>query len=195
MFYVSPIDGDTKAFFQVWLFLGAVVNPLNVSNNTNAIDVVFVTYWQPAILEEEVLLKQDILDCVEEKLLQKSEGEQKRQIYFFQKILKNFTIFHYRRSTLTDQSHEYPKTEEKDQRALYKRECLAEQTNLKNDVAYFRQLFQLRLGQMTVYRLRIECECSSISRNERCVKFLPKSDQSWPSYLGRNGDGVFFIRD
>ncbi|XP_018568780.1 uncharacterized protein LOC108909041 [Anoplophora glabripennis] len=147
--------------------VGAVVNPFNVSNNTNAIDIVFVTYWQPAILEEDVLLKQDIHDCVEEKLLQKSE----------------------------DQSHEYPKTMEKDQRASYKRECLAEQANLKNDVAYFQQLFQLRLGQMTVYRLRIECECLSVNTNERCVKFLPKSDQSYPSYLGRNGDGVFFVRD
>lgn len=93
------------------------------------------------------------------------------------------------------QSHEYPKKAEKEQKALYKRECLAEQTNLKNDISYFNHLFQLRLGQMTVYRLRIECECSDVNRNQNCVKFLPSISQSWPSYLGKNGDGVFFVRD
>lgn len=53
-----------------------MVNPFNVSNNeTNSIDVVFITYWQPATLEEDAILKQDIRDCVEEKLLQKLEGK------------------------------------------------------------------------------------------------------------------------
>ncbi|KAJ8922345.1 hypothetical protein NQ315_004288 [Exocentrus adspersus] len=147
--------------------VGAIVNAFQVSNNSNAMDIIFITYWQPAPLDEEVALTQDIYDCVDYKMSPKAE----------------------------DQTHSYQKITENEQRALFKEECLAEQGRLKKDFPYFNQLYQLRLGQMTVYRLRIECECFPTNRSDRCVKFLSKNRQSWPSYLGRSGDGVYSNRN
>ncbi|XP_076263482.1 uncharacterized protein LOC143198239 [Rhynchophorus ferrugineus] len=86
------------------------------------------------------------------------------------------------------------KTTQSEQRTLFQKECQDEQDNLKNSFAYFNELAQLKLGQMTVYRIRIRCDCDSSYNQEikeRCVRFLPKDAQSWSQYLGPRGDGIF----
>ncbi|CAG9763246.1 unnamed protein product [Ceutorhynchus assimilis] len=73
-------------------------------------------------------------------------------------------------------------------------ECQDEQNRLRRSFADFERLAQLKLGQMTVYRMRIQCNCDSSydkEIKEKCVRFLPKNAQGWSEYLGRNGDGVF----
>ncbi|KAL1517716.1 hypothetical protein ABEB36_001447 [Hypothenemus hampei] len=78
---------------------------------------------------------------------------------------------------------------------MLEKECREDQETIQNNYAYFNQLSSLRLGQMTVYRLRIRCECDSNYDDkikERCVRFLPGKLQAWNEYLGRNGDGVFY---
>ncbi|KAJ8945336.1 hypothetical protein NQ318_009731 [Aromia moschata] len=160
--------------------VGAILsNSKNVTNNSNSIEIAFITYWQPATLQEDEMLKQDIQDCIKDKFLQKI-----RRKALSNRIMPSVAI------NLTT-IRRLPTTSKK---ALFKRECLAEQTNIKNDFNYFNQLYQLRLGQMTVYRLKIECDCIAVDKSERCAKFLPKDEQSWPSYLGKYGDGIFFTR-
>ncbi|XP_072398670.1 uncharacterized protein [Diabrotica undecimpunctata] len=144
--------------------VGVILDSFNMTNNTNAFDIVFVTYWLPSPRQMQDLLQQDILDCIEDKLKQDTS------------------------------SHDFQKTTEKEQRDLFEGECSEEQANLKNEFSFFNQLNQLRFGQMTVYRLRVECECVNKRKNETCANFLPKNKQSWPSYLGKLGDGVFLKR-
>lgn len=49
----------------------------------------------------------------------------------------------------------------------------------------------LRLGQLTVYRLNLQCKCSPSSNQGSCAKILPFNDQRWPSFMGRDGRGYF----
>nr|CAI5831761.1 unnamed protein product [Callosobruchus analis] len=146
--------------------VGAILDSLNSTNETNTIDLVFITYWQPVNVQQQNTLKNDIQECIEDKIA----------------------------VNLRDSASGYQKTTEKEQRALFKQECLEEQSNLRNTFAYYDRLHQLHLGQMTVYRITIECKCQTAKKYERCARFLPRKEQSWPEYLGRAGDGVFVPR-
>lgn len=57
---------------------------------------------------------------------------------------------------------------------------------------YYEQISQLTLGQMTVYRIRVECKCDVLLTGERCARMT--ADQCWSSYMGKSGDGYFKIR-
>ncbi|XP_023022317.2 uncharacterized protein [Leptinotarsa decemlineata] len=144
--------------------VGAIVDSINVTNGSNSIDIVFIKYWIPTHIGHQEMLKQDIKDCIDDKIKENSEDTA---------------------------VHKYQKTISAEQRILFEKECLEEQESLKIGLDYFQQLYKLRLGQMTVYRLRLECKCMSERKNARCAEFLPKDKQNWPSYLGRFGDGVF----
>lgn len=62
-------------------------------------------------------------------------------------------------------------------------------------IPYYNQILQLRMGQMTVYKIRIECRCEAYKKGERCAKFLNAENQNWSSYLGKLGDGFFRTRN
>ncbi|XP_050299477.1 uncharacterized protein LOC126738245 [Anthonomus grandis grandis] len=141
--------------------VGAVLESFNVSNTSDTIDVLFVKYWHPSEISLETIMARDIEECVQEKI---------------QQFAKPSTVL----------TH--------DQKVLYEKQCQEEQDNLRGDFIYFNQLASLRFGQMTVYRIRIQCDCDSTfdkKIKEKCAKFLPKRLQTWPQYLGRNGDGIF----
>lgn len=70
--------------------------------------------------------------------------------------------------------------------------------------------FDIHMGQMTVYRLRITCSCSSPDVKEhvapetksgkkngksqmRCAKILPFEDQPWTGYMGSHADSYFSL--
>ncbi|KAJ3662550.1 hypothetical protein Zmor_006894 [Zophobas morio] len=142
--------------------VGAILNSTNTTNN--AVDVVFITYWQPSRFNDQEMIEEEINDCLKEKLA-------------------------------SDQAHLYVKNTAKEQKDLYITECRNELANLKDHFEYFNQIYQLSLGQMTVYRMRIECVCDVQKADERCAKFLPQNEQGWPTYLGKLGDGVFPTRD
>lgn len=63
--------------------------------------------------------------------------------------------------------------------------------NAKN-LPYFNEVSQMRMGQLTLYRVRLECLCVLLKKGDRCAKFLPVAKQKWPSYMGKLGDGVFW---
>jgi hypothetical protein len=46
--------------------LGAILKSPNTTSN--AIDIVFITYWQPAKSDDTEMLEQEIKDCLEEKI-------------------------------------------------------------------------------------------------------------------------------
>lgn len=53
----------------------------------------------------------------------------------------------------------------------------------------------LHLGQLTVYRVNLQCKCGNVKgQNGACARILPFSEQSWPSYMGRDGKGYFHAR-
>lgn len=72
-----------------------------------------------------------------------------------------------------------------------KTECIEEQDKLRIKFNYFNNIFQINFGQMTVHRLRIECECVALQNMGKCAKFLSGSQQSWPMHLGNFGNGIF----
>lgn len=70
--------------------------------------------------------------------------------------------------------------------------------------------FDIHMGQMTVYRLRITCSCSSpdvkehvapektpgkknVKSQMRCAKILPFEDQPWTGYMGSHADSYFSL--
>ncbi|KAJ8975519.1 hypothetical protein NQ317_010634 [Molorchus minor] len=123
--------------------VGAILNqPKNLTNNTasidNTVDIVFITYWQPGILEEEDMLRRDIQDCINDKTEQKSEGTPKPWL---------------------SENHRQ-RTKSPVQKGVSGGTGQPE-----TDFPHFNQLHQLRLGQMTVYRLRIKCECRAADKN------------------------------
>lgn len=66
--------------------------------------------------------------------------------------------------------------------------------------------FDIHMGQMTVYRLRISCSCSPSEsqggqekkkkngkNSLRCAKILPFEDQPWTGYMGSHADSYFSL--
>ncbi|KAK5640326.1 hypothetical protein RI129_011137 [Pyrocoelia pectoralis] len=152
--------------------VGALASPLNSSKN--AIDLVLITYWINPKKGAKVLLEEDFR-CINEKL----------------------------KVALTSKENIRPVDKEMLEE-MFMKECLEKRgvvlkihtndnnNNFKNFP--YNQVLRLGYGQMTVYRLQIECLCLS-EVGIRCLKFLPLQEQPWPSYMGRFGDGVFRMRN
>ncbi|XP_071442894.1 uncharacterized protein [Hetaerina americana] len=51
------------------------------------------------------------------------------------------------------------------------------------------------MGQMTVYRVRLHCQCSLSKGKDpnlfECPSFVPFKQQGWPSHMGARGNGYF----
>lgn len=50
------------------------MNSLNSTNETNSIDIVFITYWEPPAIDQKNQLQQDIDECVTAKLSNSLKG-------------------------------------------------------------------------------------------------------------------------
>lgn len=56
--------------------------------------------------------------------------------------------------------------------------------------------FNISMGMMTIYRLRISCTCQNISsKTTFCAGVLPWSQQGWPSYMGHFANSYFVPRN
>nr|CAH7724057.1 unnamed protein product [Callosobruchus chinensis] len=55
--------------------VGAILDSLNSTNETNTIDLVFITYWQPVNVQQQNSLKSDIQDCIEDKIALNLKGK------------------------------------------------------------------------------------------------------------------------
>ncbi|CAH2019718.1 unnamed protein product [Acanthoscelides obtectus] len=54
--------------------VGAILDSLNSTNQSNTIDLVFITYWQPVNVQQPSSLKNDIQECIEDKMALNSKG-------------------------------------------------------------------------------------------------------------------------
>ncbi|KAF5276755.1 hypothetical protein FQR65_LT16205 [Abscondita terminalis] len=147
--------------------VGALASSLNSSKNT--IDLILVTYWLSTKKGAQVLLEKDFR-CINEKL-----------------------------KTALNSKDDVEPLDKESLEELFMKECLGKRgvvikvrdnSDSFRGVPYLNQASQLSFGQMTVYRLQIECVCSP-QKGARCARFLKFRDQFWPSFLGRSGDGVF----
>ncbi|KAK4873363.1 hypothetical protein RN001_015392 [Aquatica leii] len=151
--------------------VGALASSLNAS--TNSIDLILVTYWLSPKQGAQVLLEEDFR-CINERL-----------------------------KTALNSKDDIQPVDKESLEELFMKECLEKRgvllkvhtnLNLSSDSSrkfpYINQASQMSFGQMTVYRLKIECTCSA-QKGARCARFLKLRDQSWASYLGKLGDGVF----
>lgn len=71
-------------------------------------------------------------------------------------------------------------------------ECLSEQgVNYRlYQESMDRENTKIALGQMTIYRIKLECECpEDMLPNQTCRNI--SSHQSWPEHLGSSGNGYF----
>ncbi|GLV42598.1 uncharacterized protein CBL_03337 [Carabus blaptoides fortunei] len=153
---------------------GVLLQSLPEPKSQNSIDIVFATYWVLPKQGAYVILEKDA-QCIRQKMLASASPTDK--------------YFNLERSTKAD---------------LFTKMCLEERGVLlkpnpfpepKNDALakslYYKQISQLTLGQMTVYRLRLQCKCQILKSGERCSRILKQNDQVWSSYMGQFGDGVF----
>ena len=53
------------------------------------------------------------------------------------------------------------------------------------------------MGQLTVYRFTLRCVCqeSLLAEGGQCGRFMPYSQQGWPSFMGKDGDARFNVRE
>lgn len=54
-----------------------------------------------------------------------------------------------------------------------------------------KDLAQVTVGHLTIYRLGLECLCNPSKKTEKCAKFLKADEQHWPQFMGRLGNGFF----
>ncbi|KAK3106966.1 hypothetical protein FSP39_004149 [Pinctada imbricata] len=140
----------------------------------HSIDLVFATYWFfPA--KTRVLLPKD-QQCIDEKL--KNEA-----------IRFNIDSPYY---GLDHDGYKHSITDE----------CLDRSDHdLPDDHTYQSQTsydpFNIHMGQMTVYRLRLTCKCGEKKKESdksRCSQILPYNQQQWGAYMGTYGDSHWIPR-
>ena len=57
--------------------------------------------------------------------------------------------------------------------------------------------FKVNMGQLTVYRFTLRCVCqeSLLAEGSQCGRFMPYGQQGWPSFMGKDGDARFNVRE
>ncbi|GLG92305.1 Uncharacterized protein GBIM_00031 [Gryllus bimaculatus] len=138
-----------------------VLVPSLSNSQNNSIDIVFATYWVPATENIHILLQQQ-LECVEKKLLERADIHEKDP------GTDHLTIALARECLNLQPVEDLPKEEDLKMKEL-----------------------NIKMGQMTVYRLRLSCRCRSLSSDEKCSSILPFAQQSWPTAFGVKGNGYF----
>lgn len=166
--HVGPHDMDG---IQRLISTGTLA-PAWISDGHN-VDVIFATYWFfPS--KTQAILPQD-RDCIQQKMAEEAER--------FKPSSKYYGMDH--------DAYEETAT----------RECTTTSgSSPHSDNRTFQSQsdydpFNIHMGQMTVYRLRLRCDCQGDMRVERagrhCGKILPFEEQGWAAYMGTNGDGHF----
>ncbi|KAL4229159.1 hypothetical protein ACF0H5_012197 [Mactra antiquata] len=167
--HVGPHDEEG---LQRLLSTGSLVPTLLPKNHpmyNNTIDVVFATYWFfPA--KTRAILPED-QHCIEKKMSEETIRFNTNSKYY----------------GMDHDAYEHTITDE----------CLEHSDhNLPEEGTYESQTqydpFNVHMGQMTVYRLRLTCTCSNQTAIEmagkRCSHVLPFDQQQWYAYMGNNAD-------
>ncbi|XP_067137973.1 uncharacterized protein [Centruroides vittatus] len=166
--HVGPHDAGG---IQRTISTGALFPIRKGMQSENSIDIVFATFWfYPA--HTQALLPEDI-ECIKNRLAQEKER------------------FHHQSDYYGMDHDEYE--------AAIRTECLRKNNHYvdANKSVYdnFEDYdpFDRRMGQMTVYRLRISCHClkQNLTSDAKCAKILPYAQQGWTAYMGMHGNCLF----
>ncbi|XP_053408776.1 uncharacterized protein LOC123561870 [Mercenaria mercenaria] len=141
----------------------------------HSVDVVFATYWFfPA--KTRAILPED-QHCIEKKMSEETIRFDPKSKYY----------------KMDHDAYEHAITDE----------CLQKSSHdLPDEGTYESQdkydPFNVHMGQMTVYRLRLTCTCSNQTEIEmagkRCGQILPFNQQQWYAYMGNNADSHWMPR-
>ncbi|KAH3701952.1 uncharacterized protein LOC127861055 [Dreissena polymorpha] len=149
--------------------------PQNHKNYNHSIELVFATYWFfPA--KTRAILPQD-QKCIEKKMSEEEiRFDPKSSYYGMDHDAYEHTITD---ECLRSSGHDLPKEGTYESQTLY-------------------NPFNIHMGQMTVYRVRITCKCSNatdvVTSGKRCGHVLPFNQQQWRSYMGNHADSIWAPR-
>uniref|UniRef100_T1JFB9 FAM234A/B beta-propeller domain-containing protein n=1 Tax=Strigamia maritima TaxID=126957 RepID=T1JFB9_STRMM len=165
--HVGPHDNDGV---QRLISTGSLAPSLNTntSQQKNTIDVIFATYWFfPA--KTQSILPED-RDCI-----------QKNMAIEQQRFLPTSPYY-----GLDHNAYEAKITEECLQISGHK---MPSNHTYESQSDY--NPFNIHMGQMTVYRLRLRCKCDNfLTTGKKCAKILPFDQQGWTSYMGTQGTQI-----
>lgn len=197
------------------MFSGVLLKPLTATKFKNSIDLVFATYWLLPKQGAQILLEKDI-ECISSKMQNSASKGKDYIIYLDNRVcpiyLSQIVGFILQRVShlpitiswicfFTDNYQSMDKTKLQE---IFTKMCLEERGVLsKQDIKnlpeileddlqkspYYNQIAQLTLGQMTIYRIHLECKCEILLTGERCAQV--DDQQNWSSYLGKFGTGYF----
>ncbi|KAK6165207.1 hypothetical protein SNE40_023561 [Patella caerulea] len=175
--HVGPHDDDG---LQRLISTGTIAPstlPVDHPDYNQTADVVFGTYWFfPA--KTQAILPED-QKCIADKLSKEAERTQPSSKYY----------------GMDHDAYE----------DAIVQECIHKSGNAVDDDGHTYQSqsgynpYNVHMGQLTVYRLRIKCTCSNTTEiktgKKRCSRVLPFNQQEWPAYMGANGDSHWRSRD
>ncbi|XP_052803386.1 uncharacterized protein LOC128233645 [Mya arenaria] len=167
--HVGPHDEDG---LQRLLSTGSLMPtslPVEHPNYNNSIDFVFATYWFfPA--KTRAILPED-QKCIEKKMSEETIRFDPKSLYY----------------GMDHDAYEHAITDE----------CVTEGHHDLPDGGTFESQtrynpFNIHMGQMTVYRVRLTCTCSNMSSlarsGRRCGRVLPFPRQQWTGYMGNHAN-------
>ncbi|XP_014669211.1 PREDICTED: uncharacterized protein LOC106810388 isoform X2 [Priapulus caudatus] len=164
------IGAHDEEGIQRLLSTGTLAPPLPGSDMNHSIDVIFAVYWFfPA--KTQAILPGD-RDCI----LKRLGGEKER---------------------FDPQSTYYGMDHDAYEAAITK-ECVTvgddDSGTFESQTEY--NPYNVHMGQMTVYRLRLSCRCKpevDPDKHKHCSKMLPLEKQAWAAYMGTFGTSYYNV--
>ncbi|XP_034243919.1 uncharacterized protein LOC117646805 isoform X2 [Thrips palmi] len=148
----------------------------------SGIDLVLVSYWIPPSDGVQILTEKDI-ECMKQGVARARAANDDSDQESLEMAVTAECLYQ-RFASMTAQDSSTPN----DGRRLEPHPGFIPKVNLRATSSY--KALNLRLGQLTVYRFNLQCKCRG--EPESCAKILPFSQQSWPSFMGRDGKGYFY---
>ncbi|KAK3581051.1 hypothetical protein CHS0354_013959 [Potamilus streckersoni] len=172
--HVGPHDEDGLQRLLSTGTLAPTTLPIYHPDFNHSIDFVFATYWFfPA--KTQAVLPED-QKCIAEKLSQ--------EIIRFDTNSKYYGM--------DNDAYEHAVTEE----CISKHNSDAGNENRTYESQTQYNPFNIHMGQMTVYRLRLTCKCSRKldPKKQICGRVLPFDKQQWTGYMGNKADSHWVTR-
>ncbi|KAK3769153.1 hypothetical protein RRG08_034484 [Elysia crispata] len=152
--------------------------PADHPDYNSSMDLVFATYWFFPVRTQAILPADR--KCIAEKLTMEGDVRFDPESQFYQMDHAQYEQA-VTELCLRTSDHELP-----DDR-IY--------SNSDDDY----NPFDVNMGQMTVYRLRLKFSCSqpinASDTNTKCASVLPFAQQKWAGYMGSNGDSHWMVPD
>ncbi|XP_062614825.1 uncharacterized protein LOC134276609, partial [Saccostrea cucullata] len=170
--HVGPHDNDgIQRLLSTGTLAPTMLSPSHQMYN-HSIDIVFATYWFfPA--KTQAILPED-----QKCIMQKMKEEKSR----FDSKSKHFGLDHdgfeqvITKECLKESGHNLPDNETYESQSTY-------------------NPYNIHMGQMTIYRLRLLMTCKECDPSEKCSRVLPFEKQQWTSYMGNAGDSHWMSRN